>query len=214
MVPGWIKDSGVVLGEDTLCRWNWRAWGADRSWSSAIRSHGAVQHDPGPFSLRRKTFLQAVDLYPGLSLLRTATHIHFFPTDRSLTDEMIGKIARRGGLSGSCLTTIHDGGLESRVSRLSITQYADVIDYIVQQTGSVGHVAIAQIRRRFRQGIDPPGDGFGGDLIKIADNLQRKGYGKDDIQAILHGKLATHLAGQPAGSLKHTGNIQANHKDC
>ena len=125
---------------------------------------------------------------PNLSPLASHSNPrHFVPGDRFLSDEMIRKIADRQGVVGVSLYNAHlQEGWRRGDARPSLSRVAEVIDYIVQLTGSIATVAL---------GTDMDG-GFGLDSIpqeietaadvgKVGQFLSGLGYSQADIQSVL-----------------------------
>lgn len=146
--------------------------------------------------------LTALDKYDGVVI---ATHCNVrsmikvgasrYPTDsrgdRHLCDEAIRLLAARDGVMGLLPYNrffITDWTPEMGRHAVTLDGMVDHIDHVCQLTGSARHVGI---------GTDFDG-GFGypdipeeldtiGDLPKIADVLDRRGYNKEDIELILGG---------------------------
>jgi microsomal dipeptidase-like Zn-dependent dipeptidase len=97
--------------------------------------------------------------------------------ERNLSDELIRRIAERGGVVQVCL---YAGFISSDESEASVQRAADHIDHIVSIAG-IGAVGI---------GSDFDGDGMllgcagSNDLINLTIELLRRGYMAEQVQKI------------------------------
>ncbi|MCB9435542.1 MAG: membrane dipeptidase [Anaerolineales bacterium] len=144
--------------------------------------------------MAEKAYLQAVDHYAGVVIASHSNPRHFVDRDRMLSDEMILRLAERGGVMGLVpfnrfMLSGWTYGTNTK-EQVTIDHFIDMIDYVCQLTGSVRHVGI---------GTDWDG-GFGAesiptpfdtiaDLWLLHDALQGRGFEADDIQAILGGNF-------------------------
>lgn len=143
--------------------------------------------------MAEQAFLESVDRYEGLLIASHSNPRKFRESDRHLSDEMIRRLAERGGVMGIVLYNrfLSNAWTKgSRKSDVTLDTVADAIDYVCQITGSAAHVGI---------GSDFDG-GFGsesipaeidtvGDLLKIADVLRGRGYTEADIEAVMSGNM-------------------------
>lgn len=139
--------------------------------------------------IAEEAFYQAVEHYPGIVIASHSNPRAFLPSDRGLSDDMIDQIIEREGVIGVSLFNAHlQPGWQRGDPRPSLSVVADVIDYIVQRSGSTRHVAL---------GSDMDG-GFGLDSIPaeldtcadvgmLNQYLAQRGYTSSDIRAILMG---------------------------
>jgi membrane dipeptidase len=140
-----------------------------------------------------ESFLEAMDRFEGTAIVSHANPRarlkDFGKPERMLTDDMIRRLAERGGVLGivpynrflKAGWTPNDG--KARVTLADVTA---MIDHVCQVTGSAAHVGI---------GSDFDG-GFGMesapaeidsviDLQKIGATLHDKGYGEQEVTAIM-----------------------------
>jgi membrane dipeptidase len=137
--------------------------------------------------IAEEAFYQAIDTYPGPIIASHSNPRAFLPTDRGLSDDMIRQIIHRDGVIGVSLYNGHlQPGWRPGDPRPSLSVVAEVIDHIVQLSGSTRHVAL---------GSDMDG-GFGlesipaeldtcADVGDLRSNLEGRGYTPLDMRAIL-----------------------------
>ena len=147
--------------------------------------------------MAEQAFLESVDRYEGILIASHSNPRKFRESDRHLSDEMIRRLAERGGVMGIVLynrflsNTWKKG---DRKTDVTLDTVADAIDYVCQLTGSAAHVGL---------GSDFDG-GFGSesipaeidtvaDLLKIADVLRGRGYTEADIEAVMSGNMLAKL---------------------
>ncbi len=135
--------------------------------------------------------LAALDRYCGPIIASHSNPRRFCDTERHLPDETIRRIAEHDGVIGAVINNkFLRTGWSKTDPKLSLDQYIAVIDYVCQLTGSARHVGI---------GSDMDG-GFGydsipaeldtvSDLHYVGVRLEGRGYGQDDIRAILGGNF-------------------------
>lgn len=143
--------------------------------------------------MAEQAFLESVERYEGILIASHSNPRKFCNTDRHLSDEMIRRLAERGGVMGIVL---YNRFLSNTWKRgdpkddITLAIVADAIDYICQITGSVAHVGL---------GSDFDG-GFGSesipaeidtvaDMLKIADVLRGRGYSEADVEAVIGGNM-------------------------
>lgn len=111
--------------------------------------------------------------------------------DRFLTDDMIRRLAERGGVIGvvpfnrflSDAWTDADGK-----AAVTIDTVAAHIDHVCQVVGDAAHVGIgSDFDGGFGLESSPAEIDTVADLLKLAEPLRRHGYGETDVQAILGG---------------------------
>ena len=141
--------------------------------------------------LAEEAYYQALDRYEGTIVVTHANPRRFLPTSRGLSDEMIVRLAERGGVIGVVPYNAflkpgwHKGDPKSAVH---LADVADVIDHVCQLTGDAMHVGI---------GSDFDG-GFGvehvpaeidtvADLQKLGSILEERGYTTEQVSNILGG---------------------------
>jgi membrane dipeptidase len=138
-----------------------------------------------------ESFLEACDRFPGVAVCTHANPraLHKNPArpERHLSDEMIKRLAGRGGVIGVVPYNrfLTDWQKSDGKARVTLKQVVAAIDHICQVTGSAAHVGI---------GSDFDG-GFGvesvpaeidtiADMQKLASLLAERGYSEKDIAAI------------------------------
>lgn len=138
-----------------------------------------------------ESFLEACDRFPGVAVCTHANPraLHKRPArpERHLSDEMIRRLANRGGVIGVVPFNrfLTDWQKSDGKARVTLKHVVAAIDHICQVTGSAAHVGI---------GSDFDG-GFGvestpaeidtiTDLQKLAPLLAERGYSEKDIAAI------------------------------
>jgi membrane dipeptidase len=137
-------------------------------------------------------FWQAIDRFQGAVLASHNNCRALVPGDRQFSDDQVRAIAGRGGVIGVALDAwmLYPGWVKGETSNtvVSLEAVADQIDHVCQVAGDVGHVGI---------GSDLDG-GYGteqcphdldtiADLQKVAGLLRGRGYGQDDVEAVMHG---------------------------
>jgi membrane dipeptidase len=149
--------------------------------------------------------LEALDRYEGPLFASHANPLKFCPeaTTRSLSDEVIRRIAERDGAVGIVpfnLFLVRGWRPGGRKDAATLQTVVAAIDYVCQLTGSARHVG---------SGCDFDG-GFGAesapvgletiaDLLSIGEQLRLHGYTPEDVAAILGGNFLRILrAGLPA----------------
>jgi membrane dipeptidase len=138
------------------------------------------------------SFAEAAGLYGGPVYASHSNCRALVPGPRQLSDDQIRLIVERGGVIGCVLenSMLYAGWQTGSTDRrcVGLEAVADMIDHICQLAGGVHHAAI---------GSDLDG-GFGiercphdldtiADLTRIGPILVARGYGEDDIAAVLYG---------------------------
>ncbi len=142
--------------------------------------------------LTDESFHEALDRFAGPVLASHSNCRALVPGDRQLDDAMIGRLIERDGVIGAVMDAwmLEPGWVRGVTTneRLGLEAVVDQIDHVCQLAGSSRHAAI---------GTDLDG-GYGieqtprdldtiADVQKLPDLLQGRGYGEDDIAAIMHG---------------------------
>ena len=133
---------------------------------------------------------QSLEAFGGPVLASHSNCRALVPGDRQMTDEVIKRIASRGGVIGAALDAwmLYPNWIkgETKPEVVSLNNYVDHIDRVCQLTSSVTHAAI---------GTDLDG-GYGteqtphdlntiADLQTIPNLLRARGYSQSDIEAIM-----------------------------
>jgi membrane dipeptidase len=142
--------------------------------------------------LSDQAFWQSLEHYGGLVLASHNNCRGLVPHQRQFSDAQLRAIFERDGVIGAAFDAwmLQPGWItgESSNEKVSLANVVDHIDYVCQLAGSSRHAAL---------GTDLDG-GFGreqsphdldtiADLQKLTGLLAQRGYGQDDIAAILHG---------------------------
>lgn len=142
--------------------------------------------------IAEKAYYEAVDEYVGPIIASHSNPRRFYESDRNLSDDMIRRLAERGGVIGAVMLNKFINGSWQRTDprdKVRIEHLVDIIDYICQLVGDARHVGI---------GSDMDG-GFGAESIPYPMNtitdewmlkdLLAKRYDAADVQAILGGNF-------------------------
>jgi membrane dipeptidase len=138
--------------------------------------------------MAERACLEALDAYPGPVIASHSNPYRFCPTDRSLSDETIQRLADRGGVVGIVPFNTFLKPDWKQKEDVPIDLVAQVIDHVAQLTGSSGAVGLGS---DFDGGLGadsiPAGMDTVADLILIADALSSRGYSQPDIELIMYG---------------------------
>lgn len=143
--------------------------------------------------MAEQAFFEALDIYTGSVIASHSNPRKFCDTDRHLSDTMIRRLAEHDGVMGIVPYNRflkQTWGKGSRKATVPFATLLEVIDYICQLTGSSAHVGI---------GTDFDG-GFGAESIPdemdtiadvwtLGERLLARGYGVDDVEAIMGGNM-------------------------
>jgi membrane dipeptidase len=142
--------------------------------------------------LTDESFHEALDLFQGPVLASHSNCRALVPGDRQLDDTMIRRMIERNGVIGAVMDAwmLQPDWVRGVTTNANLTleAVADQIDHVCQLAGNSRHAAI---------GTDLDG-GYGieqtpndldtiTDVQKIPDLLRRRGYGEEDIAAVMHG---------------------------
>ena len=136
-----------------------------------------------------EAFFEAVDSYAGPIIASHSNPRAFLPTDRGLSDEMIRRLAGRGGVIGivpynSYLMPGWEAG-DPR-SLVTVETVAQAVDYVAQLTGSVENVGLgSDFDGGFGADSLPEGMDTIADLQQIADALAAWGYTAEQVEAVM-----------------------------
>ena len=137
-------------------------------------------------------FWQALERFQGPVLGSHNNCRALVPGDRQFSDDQLRAMIERGGVIGVALDAwmLYPGWVKDETMNtvVSMEAVADQIDHICQVAGNTQHAAI---------GSDLDG-GYGTeqcpydldtivDLQKVPDLLRARGYGEDDVAAVMHG---------------------------
>jgi membrane dipeptidase len=142
--------------------------------------------------LTDESFHEALDRFQGPVLASHSNCRALVPGDRQLDDAMLQRMFERGGVIGAVMDAwmLQPGWVrgETMNADLTLDAVADQIDHVCQLAGNSRHAAI---------GTDLDG-GYGieqtpndldtiADVQKIPELLRKRGYGEEDIAAVMHG---------------------------
>ncbi len=140
-----------------------------------------------------ESFLEALDLSEGVVMCthanpRALLHNPAVP-ERHLSDDMIRRLAERGGVIGVVpynrflKADWRDGDNRADVP---LSRLIDAIDYICQLTGSAAHVGIGtDFDGGFGAETTPLGFDTIADLSKIGVGLRERGFSQADVEGVL-----------------------------
>lgn len=142
--------------------------------------------------LSERAFWEAVDAYAGPVMASHSNCRVLAPGDRQLSDEQLKAIIQRDGVVGIVLeiSMLGGGRLQGQAPTppVDLQRVADHIDHICQLAGNARHVGLGTDldggfgRERVPRGIDSITD-----LPRLGEVLARRGYGTEDIQAVMGG---------------------------
>src|SRR4051812_43055378 len=149
--------------------------------------------------LTDESFHEALDRFQGPVLASHSNCRALVPGDRQLDDTMIRRMIERDGVIGAVMDAwmLQPDWVrgETTHEHLTLEAVADQIDHVCQVAGNSRHAAI---------GTDLDG-GYGieqtpndldtiDDVQKIPDLLRKRGFGDEDIAAVMHGNWLGLLA--------------------
>ncbi|GMW01779.1 MAG: dipeptidase [Candidatus Hydrogenedentota bacterium] len=142
--------------------------------------------------LTDKGFDEALDRYEGPLLASHSNCRALVPHERQFTDVQLKRIIERGGVIGSVfdIWMLQPGfrKFEQTNEGITLTLVVDQIDHICQLAGNCRHAAIgSDLDGLFGLEQSPCDMDTIADLQKLPDMLRSRGYGEDDIAAIMHG---------------------------
>ena len=140
-----------------------------------------------------ESFFEALDLFEGVVMCTHANPRALLRNpsapERHLSDDMIRRLAERGGVIGVVpynrflKADWKDGDNRADVP---LTRLIDAIDYICQLTGSASHVGIGtDFDGGFGAETTPLGLDTVADLSKIGDALRERGFSQADAEGVL-----------------------------
>lgn len=132
---------------------------------------------------------RALDRYPGPVVATHANPRRFVDSPRLLTDDMICRIAEREGVIGVvAYNRMLDAAWRPGEPRPPLSRMVEAVDHICQLTGHAYAVGIgSDLDGGFGLESAPTGLSSVADLGTLADLLRERGYGRSEIQAIMHG---------------------------
>lgn len=145
--------------------------------------------------MAEQAYMEAVDRYEGVIIASHSNPRKFRDSDRHLSDEMIRRLAERGGVMGIVLYNRFLSNTWSKTDpRLPLKVVAEAIDHVCQVTGSAEHVGIgSDFDGGFGAEQTPEGLETSGDLYLIKNMLLERGYSQNDTEAIMGGNFIAKL---------------------
>ena len=137
-------------------------------------------------------FWQALARYDGPVHVSHGNCRALVPNQRQLSDDQVRAVAERGGVIGVALDAwmLEPGWVKGRSSNEGVTlaRVADHIDHVVQLTGGTHAVGIgSDLDGGFGREQSPADLDTVADLARLSPLLRERGYGEDDVAAVLHG---------------------------
>jgi membrane dipeptidase len=139
-----------------------------------------------------QAFWQALDRYTGPVLASHNNCRALVSHQRQFSDEQLHAIIERDGVVGVALDAwmLQDGWIVGHTSNEQVTldNVVDHVDHICQLAGNSRHAAIgSDLDGGYGREQSPSDLDTIADLQKIGGLLTDRGYGNDDICAIMHG---------------------------
>lgn len=147
--------------------------------------------------LSERGFKQALSAYDGTVIASHANPRYFHDTPRSLSDDMIHRLADRDGVMGIMVYNRYlrrDWHPTDPKRRVTLDHVVDAIDYVCQLTGSVNYVGIgSDIDAGYAYSALPHGMDTSTELWELKDYLLARGFADTDVRAILGGNMLRKL---------------------
>jgi len=135
--------------------------------------------------------LEVLDFFGGTIIASHSNARALVPGDRQLSDTMIRRLVRRGGVIGIALDAwmLVPGWRHGQSNaKVKLAAVADHIDHVCQLAGNANHAAIGSDRDGgFGREQCPADIDSIADLPRLLEVLSVRGYPDDDIRAIAHG---------------------------
>ena len=146
----------------------------------------------------------ALERYEGAVIASHANPRYFHDSQRCLSDELILRLAERGGVMGIMVynrTLRRDWHPSDPKRSVSVDHWVDAVDYVCQLTGSVAHVGLgSNIDGGYAYGSLPAEIDTSADLWLLSKALRRRGFSESESAAILGGNMLGQLrASLPEG---------------
>jgi membrane dipeptidase len=217
-IVGWVilmeGADGVRQPEELEAWWEGGVRILGPAWRGTRYAGGT--HEPGPFSrqglhlldrmaelgmaldlshMAEEAVWQALERFPGILLASHSNPRALLPgspiPDRHLSDDVLRRLAERGGVIGIVpYNKFLRGGWEPADGRecVPVERVAEHIDYVCQVTGDVSHVGLgSDFDGGFGLSMIPAGLDNVGDLRFIGEALAGRGFSAQDVQAVLGG---------------------------
>jgi membrane dipeptidase len=139
--------------------------------------------------LAEEAFDEAMDRYAGWVVASHANPRARVPGQRQLTDDMIRRLAERGGVIGIVLYNAflrHGWSKGDPKTVVTIVDVVAAVDHVCQVVGDVAHVGLgSDLDGGFGAESAPLGIDTVADLESIAPALGEMGYGEEEIAAVM-----------------------------
>lgn len=148
--------------------------------------------------MSEEAYYQAFDAYDGVMIASHSNPRSFRNTDRHLSEDMICKLAERGGVIGLVpyVRFLTDDATKWNKQSVPLSLYIEAIDTICQLTGSAQHAGIgSDIDGGFGRASIPTELDSLANFNLIPEALNAKGYSDDDVEAICSGNFLRVLEG-------------------
>lgn len=147
--------------------------------------------------MSERAIKQALDRYDGALFASHASPRYFHENPRGFSDETIRTLAERDGVIGIMMYNRYlrpDWHATDPKRKVALAHWVNAVDYVCQLTGSVEHVGLgSDIDRGYAYRHLPEELDTSSDLWLIQQELQKLGFGTDDIKAILSGNMLRKL---------------------
>ncbi|MCY4537056.1 MAG: membrane dipeptidase [Chloroflexi bacterium] len=134
---------------------------------------------------------QAIERYSGGIIASHANPRYFYNSPRGLPDQTIRALAERDGVIGIMVYNRYlrrDWRHSDPNRRVSLDHWAHAVDYVCQLTGSAAHAGLgSDIDGGYAYTSFPEELDTSADLWQLGDSLRARGFGADDVEAILGG---------------------------
>lgn len=140
---------------------------------------------------------RALSAYDGALIASHANPRSFHDDPRNLSDDAIRSLAERDGVMGIMMYNQHlrrEWHPADPKRRVALSHWADVVDYVCQLTGSVDHVGLgSDIDAGYAYNQLPDELDTSSELWLLERLLRDRGFGEDDVIAILSGNMLRKL---------------------
>ncbi len=147
--------------------------------------------------LSQRAAADAIDRYEGALLASHAGPRQFGGNPRALSDELIRRLSERDGIIGIMVYNPYlrkDWHPSDPKRRVTVSHWADAVDYVCQLTGTVAHVGLgSDIDGGYAYSSLPAEIDTSSDLWLLRRALLERGFAAEDVSAILGGNMLKKL---------------------
>ncbi len=140
---------------------------------------------------------EALEGYEGPVIASHANPRYFHASERCLADEIILRLAERGGVTGIMVYNRYlrkDWHPSDPKRRVTVEHWVDAVDYVCQLTGSVAHVGLgSNIDGGYAYSSLPAEIDTSSDLWLLSRALLQRGFSETEAAAILGGNMLRKL---------------------